>query len=135
MFEHGKQVAIESDFQYENNAEVLNSLDPTMEKENEKIETKINEITTSKKYFNGDSISKYVLRRTGDNKYQFLHKSCQEYYAAQKIIFDIILWKPNTINFTNQEFQQFEINVSNLLLNRKLLNEELGILKFMVSDS
>ncbi|ETO00084.1 hypothetical protein RFI_37375, partial [Reticulomyxa filosa] len=69
----------------------------------EKMEKKTNETNTTitkiqdvwEKYFNGDNISKYALRRVGDNKYQFLHKSCQEYYAAQKIIFDIISWKPN----------------------------------------
>ncbi|ETO01629.1 hypothetical protein RFI_35811, partial [Reticulomyxa filosa] len=69
----------------------------------EKMEKKTNETNTTitkmqdvwEKYFNGDNISKYALRRVGDNKYQFLHKSCQEYYAAQKIIFDIISWKSN----------------------------------------
>ncbi|ETO30959.1 hypothetical protein RFI_06164 [Reticulomyxa filosa] len=45
------------------------------------------------RYFNGYSIAKYVVRRVGDNKYQFLHKSCQEYYTAQKIVLDIISWE------------------------------------------
>ncbi|ETO34877.1 WD-40 repeat-containing protein, partial [Reticulomyxa filosa] len=85
------------------------------------------------KYFNGDSVTKYVLRRVGDNKYQFLHRSCQEYYAAQKIIFDIISWKPNIANIDNQQFQQqFEEHVQKLLINCKLLNEELGIIHFIV---
>ncbi|ETO31567.1 hypothetical protein RFI_05553, partial [Reticulomyxa filosa] len=78
--------------------EIYCTLDPKIEIENksidEKIEIKMNEIDNIsilkikdnwEKYFNGDSIAKYVLRRIGDNKYQFLHKSCQEYYAAQKI--------------------------------------------------
>ncbi|ETO11695.1 WD-40 repeat protein [Reticulomyxa filosa] len=109
---------------------------------NENKETKTDEYDDSiikkdawEEYFNGDSISKYVLRRTGYNKYQFLHKSCQEYYAAQKIVIDIISWKPNTNSnfaFNNQDFQQqFETYVPHLLINSKLLNEELGIIQFI----
>ncbi|ETO04970.1 hypothetical protein RFI_32426 [Reticulomyxa filosa] len=143
MFHQGNQVAIEPDFQYQHDNDIWSKLDPEMETENksdnvaeEKKETKtINEIANTLvwgKYFNGDSIAKYVLRRVGDNKYQFLHKSCQEYYAAQKIIFDILSWKPNIITIDNQQFQQqFEIYVEQLSINHKLLNEELGIIQFI----
>ncbi|ETO28813.1 hypothetical protein RFI_08314 [Reticulomyxa filosa] len=146
MFHQGNQVAVEPESQHENNdINTWSKLDPEMESDNkngvvdEKIEIKtINDTSNSKtqdvweKYFNGDSIAKYVLRRVGDNKYQFLHKSCQEYYAAQKIIFDIISWKPNIVTIDNQQFQQqFETHVRQLSINRKLLNEELGIIQFI----
>ncbi|ETO34415.1 WD-40 repeat protein [Reticulomyxa filosa] len=147
MFYQGNQVAIERDFQYQNDNEILNKLDSIMENEDksntadEKTEIKAADEMSGiadvwEKYFNGDSIAKYVLRRVGDNKYQFLHKSCQEYYAAQKIIFDIISWKPKSVvgsvNMDNQQFQQqFEANVSKLFINRKLLNEELGLIQFI----
>ncbi|ETO09924.1 NB-ARC domain-containing protein, partial [Reticulomyxa filosa] len=72
------------------------------------------------RYFNGDSIAKYVLRKVGDNKYQFLHKSCQEYYAAQKILFNIISWNDNNQLYINQ-----------LYINQKLLNTELSIIQFI----
>ncbi|ETO34311.1 NB-ARC domain-containing protein, partial [Reticulomyxa filosa] len=127
--------------------EILSKLDPNMIIENkymdEKLEVKTNKSVASdvktqdiwEKYFNGDSIAKYVLRRVGDSKYQFLHKSCQEYYAAQKIIFDIISWKPNNVdvntNINNQFQQQFETNVPKFFINYKLLNEELGIIQFI----
>ncbi|ETN98305.1 hypothetical protein RFI_39204, partial [Reticulomyxa filosa] len=143
MFIQRNQVAIEADFQNQND-EIWGKLDPSIEKESksvmvESIELKTRKETISKtqdiweKYFSGDSIAKYVLRRTGDNKYQFLHKSCQEYYAAQKIIFDIISWRPiANLDLNNQGFQQqFETHVPDLLINIKLLNEEQGIIKFI----
>ncbi|ETN99333.1 hypothetical protein RFI_38148, partial [Reticulomyxa filosa] len=158
MFYQGNQVAVELESQYENNdGEIWSKLDPEMENENKstfwkkyfggsnvaknvsKI-TKINDIKISatktsdtwEKYFNGDSVAKYVLRRVSDNKYQFLHKSCQEYYAAQKMIFDIISWKPSVIDVNNQQFQQqFETCVQQLSINYKLLNDELGIIQFI----
>ncbi|ETO18853.1 hypothetical protein RFI_18389, partial [Reticulomyxa filosa] len=88
------------------------------------------------KFFNDDNISKYVLRRVSDNKYQFLHKSCREYYAAQKIVIDIISWKPSMIgdinNINNQQFQQqFEVYAHQLIINRKLLNDEMGVIQFI----
>ncbi|ETO35615.1 ribosome assembly protein 4 (RSA4) [Reticulomyxa filosa] len=145
MFYQGNQVAIESEFQYQNDDGIIwSKSDPELENENkddiveEKIGTKtIHEIRNNsqdiwEKYFNGDSIAKYVLRRVGDNKYQFLHRSCQEYYAAQKIILDIVSWKPNIVTTENQQFQQqFEIHVPKLFINYKLLNEELGIIQFI----
>ncbi|ETO13217.1 G-protein beta WD-40 repeats containing protein [Reticulomyxa filosa] len=153
MFIQGKQVAIDLDFQHENKDEMLwSKLDPKIESDdnkdvkNEIVESKVtnesdnNTITKTKnkdiweRYFNGDSIAKYVLRRVGDNKYQFLHKSCQEYYAAQKIVFDIISWKHNSngTDISNQQFQQqFEKHVQQLFINRKLLNEEMGIIQFI----
>ncbi|ETO01414.1 hypothetical protein RFI_36026, partial [Reticulomyxa filosa] len=139
--QQGSQIAIESEFQYQNDNDI--KLDPEIENENkinikEKKETEIKKKNTQdiwKKYFNGDSIAKYILRRTGDNKYQFLHKSCQEYYAAQKIIFDIISWKPKNIytnHIDNQQFQQqFKIQAQKFLINKKLLNEEMGIIQFI----
>ncbi|ETN98564.1 hypothetical protein RFI_38928, partial [Reticulomyxa filosa] len=64
--------------------------------------------------------------------YQFLHKSCQEYYAAQKIIFDIISWKPNVNDINYQPFQQqFETYAQQFLINCKLLNEEVEIIQFI----
>ncbi|ETO02397.1 hypothetical protein RFI_35039, partial [Reticulomyxa filosa] len=58
--------------------------------------------------------------------------SCQEYYAAQKIIFDIISWKPNVNDINNQQFQQqFETYSRQFLINHKLLNEEMGIIQFI----
>ncbi|ETO05224.1 hypothetical protein RFI_32172 [Reticulomyxa filosa] len=39
-------------------------------------ETKNMDVDKWQKYFNGDSVTRYVLRKVGDNKYQFLHKSC-----------------------------------------------------------
>ncbi|ETO08161.1 hypothetical protein RFI_29227 [Reticulomyxa filosa] len=83
------------------------------------------------RYFNGDSIAKYVLRRVGDNKYQFLHKSCQEYYTAQKIIFDILSCKHNILDNIDSADQQFETYVQKLFINYELLNEELGIIHFI----
>ncbi|ETO34207.1 WD repeat-containing protein, partial [Reticulomyxa filosa] len=144
MFVQRNQVATETDYKEYENDNTWGILDPTMEMEikhmDEKSELKIGNTRTSivkmqdiwRQYFNGDSIAKYVLRRVGDNKYQFLHKSCQEYYAAQKIIFDIISWKPNIVTVDNQQFQQqFEQRVPNLSINCKLLNEELGIIQFI----
>ncbi|ETN99965.1 hypothetical protein RFI_37493, partial [Reticulomyxa filosa] len=82
--------------------------------------TKIQDIW--EKYFNSDSIAKYVLRKVGNNRYQFLHKSCQEYFAAQKIIFDIVSWKSNVITIDNQQFQQqFETYIPILSINKKLI--------------
>ncbi|ETN97692.1 hypothetical protein RFI_39834, partial [Reticulomyxa filosa] len=110
MFIQGTQIATENDNKEHESDKISSKLDPIMEKEiknsDEKLEMKTNEtkvpvIKTQdiwERYFTGDSVAKYVLRRVGDNKYQFLHKSCQEYYAAQKIIFDILLWKPNIAN-------------------------------------
>ncbi|ETO06416.1 hypothetical protein RFI_30980, partial [Reticulomyxa filosa] len=143
MFIEGNSIAVESDFQNENKDEIIwNKLEPKIESENknnivdEKSETKtINETTDNvwEKYFNGNNIAKCVLRRVGENKYQFLHKSCQTYYAAQKIIFDIISWKSNVISdINNQQFQQqFEPHAQQLLINRKLLNEEMEIVQFI----
>ncbi|ETO07939.1 hypothetical protein RFI_29451, partial [Reticulomyxa filosa] len=114
MFIQGNQVATENNY----NENICNELDPTIEVETkhmeEKLELKTNEDKTFvtntqdvwEQYFNGDSIAKYVLRRVGDNKYQFVHKSCQEYYAAQKIIFDILSWKPDILTVDYQQFQQ-----------------------------
>ncbi|ETO08664.1 WD-40 repeat-containing protein, partial [Reticulomyxa filosa] len=148
MFIQGTQVVIEPEFQSDNNHEIWSKLDPMIGEDeaksivDEKIEIKtINQKVQSsiaktqdiwEKYFNSDSVAKYVLRRIGKNKYQFLHKSCQEYYAAQKIIFDIISWKPNVVDVNNQQFQQqFEMHVQHLFINYKLLNEELGIIQFI----
>ncbi|ETO07866.1 hypothetical protein RFI_29524 [Reticulomyxa filosa] len=145
MFYQGNQVAIEPESQYENDDNKnWSEADPEMENDNkndvdEKVEIKTNNniyvLKASdiwEKYFNGSNIAKYVLRRVGDNKYQFLHKSCQEYYTAQKIILDIISWKPNAVDINNQQFrQQFESNTQQFLINRKLLNEELGIIQFI----
>ncbi|ETN97978.1 hypothetical protein RFI_39544, partial [Reticulomyxa filosa] len=56
----------------------------------------------------------------------------QEYYAAQKIIFDILSWKPNSVTINNQQFQQqFEMHTQQFLINCKLLNEEMGIIQFI----
>ncbi|ETO29051.1 NB-ARC domain-containing protein [Reticulomyxa filosa] len=137
----GSQVAIESTYLPEND-EIINIEDPKMENEskNNFNEKKMNTSDNSnvkiqdiwKKYFNGDSIAKYVLRRGGNNKYQFLHKSCQEYYAAQKIISEILSWKPNVATIDNQQFQQqFQQHIHNLSINCKLLNKELGIIHFV----
>ncbi|ETO02441.1 hypothetical protein RFI_34990, partial [Reticulomyxa filosa] len=105
----------------------FNSATTPIENENDK---KIQDVW--EKYFNGDNISKYALKRVGDNKYQFLHKSCQEYYAAQKIIFDIISWKSNINDINHQQFQQqFETYAQKFLINHKLLNEEMGIIQFI----
>ncbi|ETO15385.1 WD-40 repeat-containing protein [Reticulomyxa filosa] len=150
MFYQRNQIAIEADYQYQDNNEIIyNKLDPIIYENDNKntIDEKkeeMNIINDKKldiweKYFNGDSIAKYVLRRIGDNKYQFLHKSCQEYYAAQKIIFDILSWKPDNIgnidnidNINNQQFQQqFEKCVSKLFINYKLLNDEPEIIQFI----
>ncbi|ETO09074.1 hypothetical protein RFI_28314, partial [Reticulomyxa filosa] len=146
MFHQGSQVAVEPEFQHEHNneSEIWSKLDPEMDNDNkssmdEKIEIKTtNDPSISKtldiwkQYFNGDSVAKYVLRRVGDNRYQFLHKSCQEYYAAQKVILDIISWKPSIITVDNQQFQQqFESHIQHFSISRKLLNEELGIIQFI----
>ncbi|ETO29863.1 WD repeat-containing protein [Reticulomyxa filosa] len=142
MFIQGKSIAIEEDIQDEENEKICIKLDPK-EEEGEKTEAKKNDVKMEteksitknvwEKYFNGDSIAKYILKRVESDKYEFLHKSCQEYYAAQKIILDIILWKPNDINnLNNAQFQkQFESNIHKLLINYKLLNEELGIIQFI----
>ncbi|ETO24762.1 hypothetical protein RFI_12393 [Reticulomyxa filosa] len=145
MFHQGDQVTIEPGFRYQNDDTILSKLDPKMENESKGIVDEVTKVKTMdensgvkniwEKYFHGDSIAKYVLRRVGENKYQFLHKSCQEYYAAQKIIFDIISWKPSIVdvdNINNQQFQQqFEIHIQKLSINYKILNEELGIIQFI----
>ncbi|ETO29106.1 NB-ARC domain-containing protein, partial [Reticulomyxa filosa] len=147
MFVQGSQVAIETESRSED-SHIWTKLDPVIENKNndsivdEKKEIKSTDKTTDasvvkiqdvwEKYFNGDSIAKYLLRRTGDNKYQFLHKSCQEYYAAHKIIFDILSWRSETFSPSDQEFQkQFESYASNFIINSKLLNEEAGIIEFI----
>ncbi|ETO01555.1 hypothetical protein RFI_35885, partial [Reticulomyxa filosa] len=75
MFYQGNQVATGSQFQSRNDDEIWDKLDPDMENGtkniiDEKKETNImNDISGAKiqdiweKYFNGDSIAKYVLRR------------------------------------------------------------------------
>ncbi|ETO10930.1 NB-ARC domain-containing protein [Reticulomyxa filosa] len=135
IFYEGNQVIVESEFE-NNEEEIVSKLGPEIENENKKdIENILmeNKRDIWAKYFDGDNIAKYVLRRVGNNRYQFLHKLCQEYYAAQKIIFDIISWKPNIIgNITNQQFQQqFEVDIAKLSINFKLLNEELEIIQFI----
>ncbi|ETO02349.1 hypothetical protein RFI_35087, partial [Reticulomyxa filosa] len=132
MFIQGNQVATENDYKGCEKDKIWSTLDPIIETEaksdDEKLEIKENEFNTTQdiwdQYFNGD---------IGNNKYQFAHKSCQEYYAAQKIIFDILSWTPNiVIDINNQQFQQqFETHVQKLSINRKLLNEELGIIQFI----
>ncbi|ETO07041.1 hypothetical protein RFI_30351 [Reticulomyxa filosa] len=124
MFYQGDPIAIEPDFQNENNNSIWSKLDPKMENETKSVvDEKIMDETTNtsvaktqniwEKYFHGDSIVKYILRRVGENKYQFLHKSCQEYYA-QKIIFDIISWLLPVLmvliinNFNNNLKQMFQ---------------------------
>ncbi|ETO03139.1 hypothetical protein RFI_34271, partial [Reticulomyxa filosa] len=52
-------------------------------------------------------------------------KMDEEYYAAQKIIFDIISWKPNVNDINHQQFQQFETYDQKFIINRKLLNEKM----------
>ncbi|ETO32083.1 WD-40 repeat protein [Reticulomyxa filosa] len=146
MFIQGNQVATENDYKENENDNISSKLDPIIEIEtkhtDEKLEPKVNNTKISvektqdiwKQYFNGDSIAKYVLRKVSGNKYQFLHKSCQEYFAAQKIIFDIISWKPSAVNINNQQFQQqFEMHAQQFLINRKLLNEEMGIILFIAN--
>ncbi|ETO03349.1 hypothetical protein RFI_34061, partial [Reticulomyxa filosa] len=72
MFYQGSQIAIESDFQYQNDNDIIwNKLDPEIKNEHtsniieEKIETEIETNITNEtfdiweKYFNGDSIAKY----------------------------------------------------------------------------
>ncbi|ETO17259.1 hypothetical protein RFI_20071, partial [Reticulomyxa filosa] len=122
MFIQRNKIATEDD-NYKEDNNILNKLDPTMEMDIKYIDEKMNDNKKTienkqdiwDKYFNGDSIAEYILRKIGNNKYQFLHKSCQEYYAAQKIIFDIISWKPNN---NNEQFQQqFEIDSNKLLIN------------------
>ncbi|ETO11081.1 hypothetical protein RFI_26295, partial [Reticulomyxa filosa] len=109
MFHQGNQIAIESDFQYQNDNEIWSKLDPEMENEKKDIaEEKIESKTTNETPNISEAKTRDIWeKRIGDNKYQFLHKSCQEYYAAQKIIFDIISWKPNVVgDINNQQFQQ-----------------------------
>ncbi|ETO10900.1 hypothetical protein RFI_26479, partial [Reticulomyxa filosa] len=116
MFIQGDPIAVESDFPNENKNEIIsNKLDPNMKSENK---NDINSVW--EKYFNDDSIAKYILKRV-------------KYYVAQKILFDIILWKPNIVgNINNQQFQQqFEIHDQKFLINRKLLNEKVGIIQFI----
>ncbi|ETO31185.1 hypothetical protein RFI_05935, partial [Reticulomyxa filosa] len=135
MFIQGNQTAIENDKEYKK-INICTKPDPTIEMEIKCVEKKSKNMNLTQnvweRYFNGDSIAKYVLRRVGDNEYQFLHKSCQEYYASQKIIFDIISWTSDMIDIDDQEFQkQFEQYIPNLSINCKLLNEEIGIIQFI----
>ncbi|ETO29645.1 WD-40 repeat-containing protein [Reticulomyxa filosa] len=140
MFLQGNQVATENDDSMQNSdSKILSKLDSNMEID-EKIELKKDELDTPavtiqdvwEKYFKADNVAKYVLRRIGNNKYQFLHKSCQEFYAAQKIIFDILSWKPTIADIDNQKLQQqFGVHAHHFLINHKLLNEEMGIIQFI----
>ncbi|ETO13712.1 peptidase C14, caspase catalytic subunit p20 [Reticulomyxa filosa] len=127
MFCRGTQVAIESNFEHENNEVWSMENKNRGDTVNEKVEIKTMNEMTGASILNkhGINIVKYALRRIGDNKYQFLHKSCQEYYAAQKIIFDIIRISNSADN------EQFETYAKNLCINFKLLNEELGIIQFI----
>ncbi|ETN99992.1 hypothetical protein RFI_37466, partial [Reticulomyxa filosa] len=133
MFMQGNQVATEiSDHKEYENGQMMKKLDSI-------LEMKVNEVSTPvaktqdvwERFFNGDSIAKYILRRVGDNKYQFLHRSCQEYYAAQKIISDIISLTFNIFDDADIDNQQFQQHVPKLFINYKLLNEELGIIQFI----
>ncbi|ETO10827.1 NB-ARC domain-containing protein [Reticulomyxa filosa] len=153
MFLQNEQIVTDNERIPNNSTLPYSNIDPitdidfsthNMEQENKSNEeTKYNEITKIiettqqkdkkdvwKKYFKADNINKFVLRRINANQYTFLHKSCQEYYAAQKIIFDIISWK-STSNINQQFQQQFEIHAQQFLINRKLLNEEMGIIQFI----
>ncbi|ETO33612.1 hypothetical protein RFI_03493 [Reticulomyxa filosa] len=153
MFLQGNQIAIENETMNENET-LITKPDPQMELKENHIVAKRNEMITNdiavnaviaskkfdcwEKYFTGDSVTKYLLRRIGNNQYTFLHKSCQEYFAAQKIIRDIVSWKSDSeINGTvdtlsNNEFQQyFEKDAHKLAMNCKLLNEESGIIRFI----
>ncbi|ETO11010.1 hypothetical protein RFI_26366 [Reticulomyxa filosa] len=61
---------------------------------------------------------------------------CEKYFkrgnvAKFKMIFDILLWKPNTIGGNIAKQQQFEIYIQQLFSNRKLLNEEMEIIQFI----
>ncbi|ETN98705.1 hypothetical protein RFI_38787, partial [Reticulomyxa filosa] len=112
MFIQGNQVATENDYREYETDKIWKT---ETKSEDEKLEIKESESNITQdiwdQYFNGDSIAKYVLRKIGDYKYQFVHKSCQEYYAAQKIIFDILSWTPNIVDINNQQFQQqFEMH-------------------------
>ncbi|ETO03136.1 hypothetical protein RFI_34274, partial [Reticulomyxa filosa] len=74
MFMQGNQVATENDYKVYEKDKIWKT-----KSEDEKLEIKENQSNTTvpKKqdiwyqYFNGDSIAKYVLRKVGDNKYQF----------------------------------------------------------------
>ncbi|ETO08206.1 hypothetical protein RFI_29183 [Reticulomyxa filosa] len=111
MFLHGNQVATENNLEDEYKTESLRTKD------------------IWEKYFNGDSVAKYVLRKVGENQYTFLHKSCQEYFAAHKIICDILSWKQPTFD---DDHKQFETQIQQQSINCKLLNEENGIIQFIV---
>ncbi|ETO14106.1 WD-40 repeat-containing protein [Reticulomyxa filosa] len=144
MFFQGNPIATERDIE-QVRQETWDVIKTELANENkhvdEKIETKAKKVDKLaskatdvwKKYFKGDSVAKYILRRIGENKYQFLHRSCQEYYAAHQIVLDIVSWKPNTdTDLNNEEYQkQFEMHAHKLLINRKLLNEEPGIINFI----
>ncbi|ETO03306.1 hypothetical protein RFI_34104 [Reticulomyxa filosa] len=85
----GNQVVVKSEYQYKIN-------------DNKSIEIK--------------TINDTLCRKICiEKKYQFLHKYCQEYYAAQKIIFG----KSDIINNFNNN------------LNIYPLNKELGIIQFI----
>ena len=61
------------------------------------------------------------LRRVGPNQYMFIHKSYQEYFAAQKMVREIIS-KPKGA---------FLQAIPSFALNKKLLNDEPPIIRFI----
>ncbi|ETO24636.1 NB-ARC domain-containing protein [Reticulomyxa filosa] len=134
MFLQGHQVAIESSLEFE-----MDSTEDSKESQQDILEITDSKSETLPKmhehwqqYFKGDSIAKCVLRRIGDNQYTFLHKSCQEYFAAHKIIKNIIEWKPIMSSIGNEEYQrQFGTCVQMSYLNQKLLNDEIAIIQFI----
>src|SRR5258708_734437 len=69
-----------------------------------------------------------LLRKVGNGQYMFSHKSCEEYFAAEKIINQIV-----TFNFQNlkKSGNLFAKEIHTFSLDKKLINEEISIIRFI----
>ncbi|ETN99931.1 hypothetical protein RFI_37536 [Reticulomyxa filosa] len=132
MFQQGSQIAIEPEFQYQNDNDIIwSKLDPEIENENktniieEKTETEMKTINTTvaktqdiwEKYFNGD---KLVIININ-----FYINHVKNIMQHKKLY--LISFHGNLI----QQFQQFETYAQQFLINNKLLNKEMGIIQFI----
>ena len=70
------------------------------------------------------------LRRVGDGEYMFIHKSYQEYFAAEKIVKEILEIKDE---IGERKFRSYfrKTKGEDSFINKKLLNDEPAIIQFI----
>ena len=91
-----------------------------------------------KEFFQGEEAQMNLqgspLRRVGPNQYMFIHKSYQEYFAAEKMVQEILDFaiKPRKNENLAKTFQKkFAKKIPDFSLNKKLLNDEPLIIRFI----